>query len=207
MLLLEFKREYDPQSTAGRYLLWEEACLDVSEFQSFSRMLDCVKSGSSHHSARYILEAIFWARTMVTRDAVSRLSKASSIARRFDLEGSESFWKIADATENLLNQNIDLMIRTNLLGKRLANTIKLASINQEMLVYLAAARTLARVGAFQFASFCLSEYVSRSLKTSNGQDDDVLKLADDLMQRPWFKRPEFDEAIEAHIVPPIIAAC
>ena len=203
LLLAEFKKDYDIQSTPSRYLVWEEACIDVSEFQSFDRMFDAVKSGSTHHAARYLLEATFWARTMLTRDTINKLPKASSIARKLDVSGSEILWKIAEAIENCLDPSIDLTIRTNALGKRLAAANKLASINQEMLVYLAAARVLSRVGAFEFASLCLAEYVARSLRTSGGLDDDILKLGGDLLNRPWFKHQE-DSKLKKMLQLPIL---
>ena len=190
-LIDKFKTEYSANSKLANRLIWEDACLDISTLGSFEKLHKCIKRGGTHYDARYILEAGLWAKGVVTVEDMARVMKVRSLARGdLDMGDDGRLFKIAQSLEEAYDSETPREVRFERLTKRLESCSQLPSLNQELLVWLAASRCLVRQKAFDLAALCLSEYCGLSLKISGGVSKDVLGLAVDLINKTWGDRPE-----------------
>lgn len=176
-------------SKAGmREIAWEQLCLEASITNDLTEIISSVQRKGQHYEAVYIVEAFLWARAVSKRHWCDRLPKMQTIARKKDLGARDLgfFLKAATAFEECNEKIIPFVTRLKKLGVLLEKTHLFSSIDRELLFYLAAARWLARNRLPTLATLALWEYKGLSLKLSDGRSADVLNLAKDLLQRPWF---------------------
>jgi hypothetical protein len=155
-------------------------------------MVKAIKKGGTHSGSIFVMEAALWFKSVEKRDWLTRGHKTKSLVRRQQdrPDTSSQFYKSCAALEDSYNSKIPLPIRLDQLGRVLANSHLLLTMDKELLVWASAARFLARVSALGLASLALQEYVSLSIRLSSGRSKDALGICSDMLDRPWFGQIE-----------------
>lgn len=192
-LIARLRNDAKLSSNAMRELIWEQICLGAHSTQDLSDMLAGVRTGKMHYDGIFLLEASLWTRAVAQRQWMGRIIKVTTMGRKKDLNARRFgyFYQAVLQIERCYDQDVPLPIRIRELGEILASKDHFTTIDKELLMWVAAARFLARVSSFALASLTLSEYVALSLKLSQGETQDVLGIAADLIERPWFSSSHF----------------
>ena len=170
-------------------LVWEHTCLKASKEKSLDEMVELIKPKNSHNRATYMVEAFLWSLAIRERHWVQSVPKIQTISRKEGLQARNLgfFLKAAYELETCNATFIPIVTRLNNLGKILSTTNRFVAIDRELLFLVASVRWLAKNQSFKLAEATLNEYEGLSLKLSDGRTNDVLNLAEDLFERPWYK--------------------
>ena len=170
-------------------LEWELYCITASNEGDIEPMIRSVQKKGTHFQGVYILEAYLWALASSQRQWLARLPKLSTITRRKDLGVKDIpfFYKAVKCLLECQDSTVPFIIRIKSLGVIVKSTQDFVAIDRQMLFYVAAARWLAKSHSQTLAATVLGEYEGLSLKVSSGIHNDVLGLADDLIERQWYQ--------------------
>ena len=170
-------------------LHWEKICIDASKEANLDAMIQAVNRKSSHYQAVYLVEAHLWSLAAPQRRWQGRLPKVATILRNKKLQSKDLgfFVKAAQQLEECHDSQIPLVVRVRALGHIIGDLHHFIAIDRQLLFYIAAARWLARIHSPELASIMLGEYEGYSLKITRGHCNDVLNLAGDILDRPWFR--------------------
>ncbi len=154
-----------------------------------TRLVRAVRRDAPHYAALYLLEATLFARAgerLVTHDILPRLS---TLVRRRELDWSsvEGLKRCARTLEAATDPNSPVGTRLLAVAGMLETTDALATLEHEMLVWAAAGRWLARMNAFDLAGLALRRYRALCWSASEGRSPDCLRVAGDLLEKPWFR--------------------
>lgn len=165
-----------------REIEWEQASREASRDGNLDPLIGRVLKGKSHHEYGYILEAFLWTRALKARDWLARFPSARSIARNQKLDPREEgyFYECAQTLELAFDASIPLERRIKALGECLFRARELKTIDQELLLWAAATRTLFRLRAQELGALALSEYTSLCLGLTGGKTKDILGVLGDL---------------------------
>jgi hypothetical protein len=180
-----------------RELVWEGFCRGVVRGASPAAMLASVKSGRMHHDAIYLLEASLWTKALARREWMDKVISVRTMGKKPAIKPHRfgSFHALAALFDRCYDLETPLTFRIRDLGETLADAASLTTIDKELLAWVAAARFLARSRAFDHAALALAEYAGICLRLSDGATRDVLGVAGDLLERPWFANA-FTESTE-----------
>jgi hypothetical protein len=169
-------------------LLWEGQMLDFANSGDPHVLLASTRYKRPFHQASYLIEANLITKCLATTKWIDSCTKIRSLLKRsnFNIQKQGAFYQCAHQIENSYDFEIPLYFRLKGLGSCLGLLSKLTTVDKELLFLCAGARFLARVKAFDFAAYLLSEYASLSLRLSGGGQEDALALAHDMFQRDWY---------------------
>ena len=178
-------------------LEWELYCIHASQDANLEPMIKSIQKKGTHHQAVYIMEAFLWALAWPQRNWVERLPKMSTVARNKELGAKSNpfFLKAVSCLEDCQDSSIPFIIRIKALGNILKSSNEFLAIDRELLFYIASSRWLAKSHSKTLAATVLGEYEGLSAKITQGSSADVLNIAQDLMERSWFKTNKHDTAI------------
>ncbi len=169
---------------------WERLCRQATSTKDITPLVLTILRGKPHHSYEYILEVFLWTRAVQTKRWLSRFSNARALARDRKLKPNQwGFWyECVMVLEACYDTIIPFSVRLEKLEHILANIRKIRTVDQELLMWVASGRWLARNHSYELATLCLYEYRWLSFKLSGGINEDVLALADDLLNASWFRK-------------------
>jgi hypothetical protein len=175
--------------TAGAKLecIWELACCKIHRDHDLTAMMKLIGKDASHFQATYLIESYLWACALSLRSWREGFYKWSTLARYKDLgvrDHGVSFQAVR-ILEACYDDSVSLGLRLQALGEHLAIRREILLVDVELLFLLASVRWLARVGAEDMAGLILAEYKGLCMKLSSGKSQDVLGLAEDLLNRSW----------------------
>jgi len=184
---------------ASRELGWEETCANVQTTADLAPLRACVVRGKCHYESTYLIEAFLWSACSSRTNAREGMPKLSYIARdpRLKPQRLGFFYQFALQLERCYLTEMPLTVRIRQLGKLLAETGRLVSVDKELLAWAASARWLARSKSYALASLALNEYEALSLRLSNGTHHDSLGLMADMLARDWYTGKTADFAYSA----------
>lgn len=188
-LILETLSEKSLSDKFANELRWESFCLIASREQNLDPMLKSIQTGKSHFQAIYIAEAFLWTQALRERRWEDRLLKMRTLARKSELAPRSLglFLKAVLVLEKCRDVEIPLINRVRSLGEILEKESSFSAIDRRLLFLLASARWLARSRLTDLAAITLCEYRALSQKLSDAQNHDILNLAGDMYNRPWFQ--------------------
>jgi hypothetical protein len=169
-------------------LQWETALAETSRQNSGQPLYSLVRKGASHAHGFFLGEAFLWFHALRSPKFLEKLPDLAYLAGAKVLEPKKMgfFFKAIRTIRALYDTEIPSSIRLSRLGHLLNDARKVVSLDREMLVWVAAARWLARGNYFTLATIALEEYREISLKVSQGSTQDVLQIAGDLFEKTWF---------------------
>jgi hypothetical protein len=142
----------------------------------------------ARYSPPKLLRQFLWFHALRSPKFLEKLPDLTYLAGAKILEPKKMgfFFKAIRTIRALYDTEIPSSIRLSRLGHLLNDARKVVSLDREMLVWVAAARWLARGNYFTLATIALEEYREISLKASQGSTQDVLQIAGDLFEKTWF---------------------
>src|SRR5262249_45566790 len=105
---------------------------------------------------------------------------AMARARAWKVKEHGALLKAARTLERAYDAAIPFLTRLDEVGRALATTARLVSVDKELLVWAAGARWLYRNGNFAAARLVEGEYAALSRRLSDGASADVLGVLGDL---------------------------
>ncbi len=184
--LTEIERYAAPEQ---KEIEWERFILEAIETSDLSRLIKSVKKNGLHNEASYICECFFWSAAFSQTDWLKRTLKLKNIARQKKLlsQKTDRFFESGIMLERCYDYDYPLATRYDFLNSVVLRASSLLTIDKELLVWAATSRWLARSKSFKLAVLTLNEYSALSYRLSDGQTNDVLKIMDDLLDKPWYK--------------------
>lgn len=159
---------------------WEKACRDIKKGASIMRLQAMVRKKKPHHRPIYLLESFLWSFAAPQRDLVRRLPRTRTLRNRDELNFQSSVAKdlmhCAEEIEKLYDLMIPMQSRLEHAKKLLDLIYQVKSIDRTLLVMGALWRWLVRSNYHQLAELIKGEYVSRSIKLSQGRNKDALGI-------------------------------
>jgi len=170
-------------------LEWEHICLETTQSQDMSDMIVSVQRKGRHYRAVYLLEAYLWALAAPQRKWLERLPKVATVQRNRSLQSKELgfFNRVMIQLEECQDSDIPLVIRIKSLGQLVQDINQFIAIDRQLLFYIAATRWLAKIHSPTLAAMMLGEYEGLCRKMTHGKCPDIFLMANDLMNRPWYR--------------------
>jgi hypothetical protein len=172
-----------------RDLQWENEILAAVREGSPLRLQNLTRSGGTHFSGTYFLEARLW--TYACHDEVirNRAPKITSLVRndKLKLPAKGALYDLASAIEFCYDATSPLPVRVAALGTAFASRHEAVTVEVELLFLAAAARWLVSTRLHSFAKLALLEYQALCQKLSHGKVFDLFNVVGDLMERKWFQ--------------------
>lgn len=167
---------HTPQSV--KELAWEMACLAVCMTGDLGAFSQLISKGSSHFAATYAIEAWLWChasgaqtdRSLSTVRYMMRKKSGLTINRR------DRVWHCALAIESAGDTAAPLPFRLYHLGHALLDAPRIQTVDKEMLVWAAAARTLGALGVAMQADLAWDRYRQWNLVLSAGKVHDAFGI-------------------------------
>ena len=165
-------------------------------------MINATRRGEPLHESVFIIEQVLWGLCMPKREWLTEIVDLAALGRnKMKLVANLGlYFDVVASIQNAYDPSTPLEMRLDSLGSWLRRTPELVSIDKELMVWLAAARCLVRMRAYEQAILCLGQYERLSMTVSSGQTPDGLGLAQDLLHAEWFKTallPEWSELKES----------
>jgi hypothetical protein len=191
----ETEKRFELSVDAAREVAWEKLCLDLSPSFDLKAMLAVTGRGQSHYGAAYIVEAWLWTRAVASDVWKKRIVTIRYLARKksgVKPQALGTVYDLALALERCEDPHAPLGKSLKDLGKHLGRADRILSLDHELLIWVAAARWLARIESHTQAALALGRYKVLSLMLSHGKHPDVLGCAADLLTAPWANGRELE---------------
>jgi hypothetical protein len=168
---------------------FEKICIEATKSGKFRPLLLSVKKSQPHHAPSFIIESVLWAYAHRDEELRDETYSIKSQYRNWNLKslGEKQFFNSALAIVDMYDRQMPLELRLDNLGSALANANRLLTIDKELLLMVAAARSLAKARLWEMAITSLNEYVAKSRMLSSGRSNDVMGLAADMLSSSWYQ--------------------
>lgn len=176
--------EYEQASPElRREMNWENCCVAMFENSDFSKLIAMTGKKGSHALPSFRLEALFWAYAAEQLRWIKSFNSVRSIYKQHDpVEGRDkSLLKIAMGLEYCYDAEIPFSLRLSRVEELLNEVSEVKKIDHQLLCWLGITRWLLRNRSASLAKLTLTEYISLSLKISEGRLKDSLGIAGDLI--------------------------
>ncbi len=166
---------------------WESALLELQETGDLTNIARMVGRDRSHFVAKYVTQAMLLGHANLSLKVQETLPSAQTVKRSrvIDASAHGPILQVISLLDQLYDSDYGFDARLQKLGKALTRLHELDNIEQELWAWLAATRWLVRSRLWGLARISLAEYHARSLRLTQGRNDDVLNLGADLRGRQW----------------------
>lgn len=171
-------------------LKWEMIAARAARVNAVDEMMPLIQRRGSHYQSAYVVEGRLRILCEMSPSKYNRLTKINTIKsdRSLAVHKEGEAYKALVALDEGYDDLTHSQVKMDQIGKTLSRLHFLRSVEQEMLVLVAATRWLSRNGHTSLAELCLAEYSAKCLKFSVGKTQDSLNCASDLLDRTWFLR-------------------
>lgn len=170
----------------ARDLQWQRHCIVAQREGDLSKLVRASLRGGTHFDPEYRLEAMLWAASVPSRKWIERLPSVRNLPRLHGQSRKDALYQICLALEEAYDYRLGLESRVRRIGKAVRQAGTLISLELELLAWTAAARWLTKSHLFSLATLCLGQYEAHSLRLSGWKNPDVLGVAGDLREKPWY---------------------
>lgn len=158
---------------------WQRMCILTQINGDWNQMQSTVRRAQSHFFPSYILEGALWEIALSRNLKVRQSYLVHSLSRHGELRSKShpKLYDIVDTLQRALDPQVPKELRLQEVGEAIFAAPELFRLDQELLVYQAAAQVLDFLNAPALADVPRRQYGTLSLTMTQGQSNNVLGSA------------------------------